>query len=54
MSAYPLKSSVSDQLLSATHYKGAGLGGVPKRKHHPKFFFQYGTREGILVISEQN
>ena len=30
MSAYPLKSNVTDQLLSATQYKGASLGGVPK------------------------
>ena len=54
MSAYPLKSSVTDQLLSATQYKGAGLGGVPKGKHHPEFVLQSGTWEGILVISEQN
>ena len=39
MSAYPLKLSVTDQLLSATQYKGAGLGGVPKGKHHPEFFY---------------
>ena len=54
MSAYPFGSSVTDQLLPVSQYKGAGPTGGLKRKHHPEIFLQSETQGRILVVSEQN
>ena len=54
MRVYPIGSSDSDQLLSASQYTGAGPPRGLKRKQHHENVLQSGTPAQILVVSEQN